>query len=136
LRETDGGVIAIAACDPANPFGSVLAWPRSDGRMARAAGAYCVLDGGRLVLYLERGGHSLLTNGDVSLDHLRALVGAALHGGRVELQRVDGVSVVDSPLAPLLREAGFSSTHRGLVAYAGRSGRAIGNGYDSGSDGE
>jgi ATP-dependent Lhr-like helicase len=89
--------------------------------MARAAGAYCVLDGGRLVMYLERGGRSLLTNGEVTIDHLRALVGAAVHGGKVELQRVDGVSVIDSPFAALLREAGFSSTHRGLVAYGTRA---------------
>jgi len=120
VREQDDGVFALAACDPANSYGSVLAWPRSDGRMARAAGAYCVLDGGRLVLYLERGGRSLLTNGVVSLDHLRALIGMAVLAGRVELQRVDGTPVTDSPLNALLREAGFSSTHRGLVAYGGR----------------
>jgi hypothetical protein len=30
---------------------------------------------------------------------------------------VDGVEVMDSPLHGLLREAGFSSTHRSLVAY-------------------
>ena len=121
LREQGDGVIALAACDPANAYGSVLPWPRSDGRMARAAGAYCVLDGGRLVLYLERGGRSLLTNGQVTIDHLSALVAAAVHGGKVELQRVDGVSVIDSPFAALLREAGFSSTHRGLVAYGTRA---------------
>src|SRR6202022_3201631 len=122
FRDQQGdGVIALAACDPANAYGSVLPWPRSDGRMARAAGAYCVLDGGRLVLYLERGGRSLLTNGEVTIDHLRALVTAAVHGGKLELQRVDGVSVIDSPFAALLREAGFSSTHRGLVAYGARA---------------
>ncbi len=120
LREQDDRIVAIAASDPANPYGSVLAWPRSDGRMARAAGAYCVLDGGRLVLYLERGGRSLLTNGEISADHLRALIGMALLAGRVELQKVDGASVMDSPLYGLIREAGFSATHRGLVAYAGR----------------
>jgi ATP-dependent Lhr-like helicase len=120
LREQDGGVIALAACDPANSYGSVLAWPRSDGRMARAAGAYCVLDGGKLVLYLERGGRSLLTVGDVSIEHLKALIGMAVLAGRVELQKVDGVPVVDSPLNAMLREAGFTSTHRGLVAYSGR----------------
>ncbi|HEX7265668.1 MAG TPA: DEAD/DEAH box helicase [Candidatus Dormibacteraeota bacterium] len=120
LREQDDRIVAIAASDPANPYGSVLAWPRSDGRMARAAGAYCVIDGGRLVLYLERGGRSLLTNGEISADHLRALIGMALLAGRVELQKVDGVSVMDSPLYGLIREAGFSATHRGLVAYAGR----------------
>src|SRR5260370_17695591 len=82
LREPDAHVIALAACDPANSYGSVLPWPRSDGRMARAAGAYCVLEGGRLVLYLERGGRSLLTNGEVSIDHLRALIAMAVSAGR------------------------------------------------------
>ncbi len=121
LREHDGTVIALAACDPANSYGSVLPWPRSDLRMARAAGAYCVLDSGRLVLYLERGGRSLLTTGEVSPEHLRALIGMAVLGGRVELQRVDGVPVMDSPLNGLLREGGFVSTHRGLVAFAARA---------------
>jgi ATP-dependent Lhr-like helicase len=88
--------------------------------MGRTAGAYCVLDDGRLKLYLERGGRSLLTSGEVTPAHLRALIGMAVLAGRVEVQRVDGVPVMDSPLNSLLREAGFASTHRGLVAYAGR----------------
>jgi hypothetical protein len=79
-----------------------------------------VLDDGQLKLYLERGGRSLLTNGDLKLEHLRALIGMAVLAGRVEVQRVDGVPVPDSPFNALLREAGFTSTHRGLVAYAGR----------------
>jgi ATP-dependent Lhr-like helicase len=85
--------------------------------MARAAGAYCVIDHGTLVLYLEKGGRSLLTNGDVLVEHLRALISTATPGGRIEIQRVDGAPASESPLAPLLREAGFSSTHRGLIAY-------------------
>jgi ATP-dependent Lhr-like helicase len=117
LRDAGGGVIALAACDPANPYGSVLPWPKSDGRMARAAGAYCVLDDGELVLYLERGGRSLLTSAEVKPEHLRALIGVAVVAGRVEVQRVDGVAVMDSPLNALLKESGFASTHRGLVAY-------------------
>ena len=88
--------------------------------MARAAGAYCVLDGGTLVLYLERGGRSLLTAGAVNAEHLRALIGAATSGAtRIEIQKVDGEPASASPLAALLREAGFSSTHRGLIAYGG-----------------
>ena len=85
--------------------------------MARAAGAYCVVDDGGLVLYLERGGKSLLTHGDAGVEHMQALIGIATAGGRVEIQKVDGMPVTESRLAPLLREAGFSSTHRGLVAY-------------------
>src|SRR2546430_8549562 len=36
-----------------------------------------VIDGGELRLYLERGGRSLLTAGDVQPAHLQALAGAA-----------------------------------------------------------
>ncbi|TAN34853.1 DEAD/DEAH box helicase [bacterium] len=120
LRDAGGGVLALAASDPASAYGSVLPWPRSDGRMARAAGAYCVLDDGALVLYLERGGRSLLTNGGVEPEHLQALIDVATRAGKVELQRVDGVPVMESPLNALLREAGFTSTHRSLVAYRSR----------------
>jgi len=117
MRDAPARIVALAATDPANAYGAILSWPASDGRMARAAGAYCVLDSGRLVLYLEKGGRSLLTQGQVMVEHLQALIALATAVGKVELQRVDGAPVSDSRLAPLLREAGFSSTHRGLVAY-------------------
>jgi ATP-dependent Lhr-like helicase len=120
LRDSGGRVMALAATDPANAYGAVLPWPESDGRMSRAAGAYCVIDDGRLVLFLERGGRSLLTSGEVQLAHLQALIAIATNAGRVELQKVDGVSVMESPLKALLREAGFSATHRSLVAYGAR----------------
>ncbi len=121
LRESGGGVVALAATDPANAYGTIVPWPESDGRMSRAAGAYCVLDDGRLVLYLERGGRSLLTNGEVGLAHLQALVALAASAGKVELQKVDGAPVLESPLRSVLREAGFSATHRSLVAYGTRN---------------
>jgi ATP-dependent Lhr-like helicase len=121
LRDSGGGVVAMAATDPANAYGSVLPWPATDGRMSRAAGAYCVLDDGRLVLYLERGGRSLLTSGDVKDSHLRALISIATNAGRVEIQKVDALGVMESPLNPALREAGFSATHRSLVAYGTRA---------------
>jgi len=121
LRDSGGGVIAMAATDPSNAYGTVLPWPQSDGRMARAAGAYCVIDDGRLVLYLERGGRSLLSNGDVQPVHLQALIAIATNAGRMELQKVDGVAVMESPMKSALREAGFSQTHRSLVAYGSRA---------------
>jgi ATP-dependent Lhr-like helicase len=121
LRDSGGGIVAMAATDPANAYGSVVPWPESGGRMSRAAGAYCVVDDGRLVLYLERGGRSLLTNGEVKAEHLRALIGIATNAGRVELQKVDGVGVMESPLNSALRDAGFAATHRSLVAYGSRA---------------
>jgi len=121
LRDGGGGTVALAATDPANAYGTILAWPESDGRMSRAAGAFCVLDEGRLVLYLERGGRSLLTNGEVQPAHLQALIALATSAGKVELQKVDGVPVMESPFKNALREAGFSATHRSLVAYGART---------------
>jgi ATP-dependent helicase Lhr and Lhr-like helicase len=120
LREAGGGVVALAATDPANAYGTILPWPESGGRMSRAAGAYCVLDEGRMVLYLERGGRSLLTNGEVLPAHLQALIAISTAAGKVELQKVDGVAVMESQLKNALREAGFSATHRSLVAYGER----------------
>lgn len=120
LRDSGGGVVALAATDPANAYGTILVWPESDGRMSRAAGAYCVLDDGRLVLYLERGGRALLTTGGVQLEHVQALIALAASTGKIELQKVDGVPVLESPLRGALREVGFSATHRSLVAYASR----------------
>src|SRR5207237_3429195 len=65
LREPEGRIVALAATDPANPYGVVIPWPESAGRPARAAGAYVVLESGELKLFLERGGRSLLTFGTV-----------------------------------------------------------------------
>jgi ATP-dependent helicase Lhr and Lhr-like helicase len=117
LREPDGRLLALAATDPANPYGAVLPWPDGEGRMARAAGAFVVLDGGELRLYLERGGRSLLTRGEVRAEHLRVLVGAATRAGKVEVQRVDGTPTRQSALAPVLAEAGFGISPRGMVVW-------------------
>src|SRR3982074_3926961 len=79
-REEDAKVVALAATDPASPYGTTIPWPEHESRMARAAGAYVVLDGGGLRLYLERGGRSLLTLGDVQPAHLQALATVAARG--------------------------------------------------------
>src|SRR5207253_8119300 len=49
-REEPARIVALGATDPANPYGSVVAWPARESRMARAAGAYVVLDAGELRL--------------------------------------------------------------------------------------
>ncbi|HEY4027017.1 MAG TPA: DEAD/DEAH box helicase [Candidatus Dormibacteraeota bacterium] len=119
-RDAPRAVVALAATDPANPYGAALPWPAGEadaGRMARAAGAFVVLDAGEMRLYLERGGRSLLTHGAAGVEHVRALAAAAVRTGRVEVQRVDGMPVRQSPLAPALLEAGFGQSPRGLVIW-------------------
>ena len=115
-REPEGRILALAATDPANPYGTLLAWPEGLGRPARAAGAYVVVEDGALKLYLERGGRSLLTFGQVDVGHVAALM-AVLKQVKVEIQRVDGAEVTASALSPLLREAGFGSSPRGMVFW-------------------
>ncbi len=88
---------------------------------ARKAGALVVAVDGDLVLYVERGGKSLLT-WPVSEDSLQraadALALAVREGalGRLTVERTDGSQVLGSghPVAEALARAGFHATPRGL----------------------
>ncbi|MDA0644806.1 DEAD/DEAH box helicase, partial [Nonomuraea ferruginea] len=114
--------VVLAAADPANPYGAALPWPAHPGEVAhkpgRKAGALVVLVDGRLVLYVERGGKTLLSFADD--DRLRpavdALALAVRDGvlGKLTVERADGEPIVDSPLGAALEEAGFHPTPRGL----------------------
>jgi ATP-dependent Lhr-like helicase len=119
------GVTVLAAGDPASPFGAALPWPERPGeapgghRPGRKAGSLVVLADGELVLYVERGGKTLLSwSSDPAVlgPAAAALAGAARGGalGRLTIERADGSAVQDSPLARALEEAGFRPTPRGL----------------------
>jgi len=74
---------------------------------------------GQLVLYVERGGKTLLTwtyDPDLLDPATAALAGAVRAGalGRLTVERADGGGVYDSPLAQALEAAGFRPTPRGL----------------------
>ncbi len=119
------GSIALAATDPANPYGAALPWPvrEDDGhRPGRKAGALVVLVDGELALYVERGGRTLLTwsdDADLLTVAAAALATAARRGalGRLTVERADGEAFLGAGLTPLrlaLESAGFVSTPRGL----------------------
>ncbi|HEX5511802.1 MAG TPA: DEAD/DEAH box helicase, partial [Actinomycetales bacterium] len=122
--------MVLAAADPANPYGAALPWPErpaaagqdtpSGHRPGRKAGALVVLVDGELVLYVERGGRSLLSwtddPGALSVA-AEALAGAVRGGalGRLTVQKADGEGVLaGGPLAEALEAAGFHATPRGL----------------------
>ncbi|WNV74381.1 ATP-dependent helicase [Geodermatophilus sp. DSM 44513] len=143
-----GGAVVLAATDPANVYGAALAWPERPGtsaeaggepggavdvgegtgggrrpsghRAGRKAGALVVLVDGELVLYVERGGKTLLswTEDETALkEAATALSGAVAAGalGRMVVQKADGASVHEStPLSGALQAAGFAATPRGL----------------------
>jgi len=130
--------VVLAAADPANPYGAALSWPErsataADGapaaerpghRPGRKAGAVVILVDGGLILYVERGGRTLLTFSDEP-DRLRraadALALAVRDGalGRLAVERADGGEVYSSPMARALTEAGFRPTARGLRLAGG-----------------
>ncbi|MFN8136807.1 MAG: ATP-dependent helicase [Propionicimonas sp.] len=120
-----GPALVLAAADPANPYGAALGWPaRAEGGghlPGRKAGALVVLVDGRLVLYVERGGRTLLswTDDDALLAPAAVALAGAVHAGalgKLTVERVDGESVLgsDQPLARALAAAGFGLTPRGL----------------------
>jgi len=117
--------VVLAAADPAQPYGAALPWPARPGETAtshrpgRKAGAVVVLSGGELVLYVERGGKTLLSWSDdqAVLEPCAAALAAAVRDGalgRITVEKADGETVHDSPLATALASAGFRPTPRGL----------------------
>jgi ATP-dependent Lhr-like helicase len=128
-RDADAGAaraVALAAADPAQPYGAALPWPRGaeDERLPlqRAAGAYVVLVDGRAVLYLERGGRSLLSLPDAD-DSSRAEAAVRELARLVEagpmrelrLERVDRLPPTESRLAEPLHAVGFRPSYRGWI---------------------
>jgi len=118
--------VTLAATDPANPYGAALPWPQRPAergslghRPGRKAGALVVLVDGALVIYVERGGRTLLTFSDEA-ERLQpavdALALAVRDGalGRLTVERADGEQILGSPLGQALESAGFSATPRGL----------------------
>jgi ATP-dependent Lhr-like helicase len=117
--------IVLAATDPAQPYGAVLKWPKTENRTPqRTAGAYVVLAGSEPVVYVERGGRGLqllVREDDPRIaPSLDALV-EAVHRGRVRrlaVERVNGEPVVGSPYESALLELGFRAGPRRLTLTA------------------
>jgi ATP-dependent Lhr-like helicase len=120
----DPQTLVVASSDPANPYGAALAWPEREGerpghRPARKAGAAVVLVGGELVIYVEKGGRTLLTYSEDA-----ALIGPAVDAlalavregvlGRLTVERADGGGIFDSPVSRALADAGFRPSTKGL----------------------
>jgi ATP-dependent Lhr-like helicase len=111
--------VTLAATDVANPYGAALGWPTSEGhRPGRKAGALVVLVDGRLCVYVERGGKSVLTFTDdeavlaAAATSLATVVRTGL--GRLRVERINGDFGVGTPFGKALADAGFAATPQGL----------------------
>ena len=133
-EDAEAEVVALAAVDPANPYGWLLPWPPLSGASAadeedsphstlsarRAAGAAVVLVGGTPVLYLDRNARRLRTFAGVDGEQLeRALpalrdIARYRTRGAITLERINDESALSSALVPQLERAGFRRDYRYL----------------------
>ena len=128
----------IAAYDPANPYGSLLPWPVTDEagpRPRRVAGARVILVDGEPVLFVDKGGRSVVTLAGWSEPERAERAVHALEearGGRfktLHIDRIDGAAAPSSPHAEVFRRAGYAEDYKGLVlepAGPGAASRARG----------
>ena len=134
---SDGGshdgrsAVVLAATDPANPFGAALSWPAHPGaahRPGRKVGAHVVIVHGVLVLFVERGGKTLLCFDSAAelLDPALSALIAAVRARRLPMlsvETIDGVDVcgpVDGATQPgfvamAIESQGALRSPRGLV---------------------
>jgi ATP-dependent helicase Lhr and Lhr-like helicase len=126
LPEPEGELQVLAATDPANPYGAALPWPKppSGRRPARTPGAHVLLRDGEPLLYVERGGRSILRLIDLHEADLATAAQAlaeAVSAGRLAklgVEKVDGEPVLGSGHEEALLSAGFSRGPRKLTASA------------------
>ncbi len=125
--------VVLAAADPAQPYGAALAWPQrpddspTGHKPGRKAGALVILANGTLALYVERGGKTLLswTDDPALLEPCAAALAAAVREGalgRITVEKTDGETVHDTPLARALQSAGFAPPPGACACAARRCG--------------
>ncbi len=137
--------VTLAATDPANPYGALLAWPDwsggdgtdatkspAGGRASRSAGARVIIVDGQLAAWIGRGDRQMLIClpadepdrsrvGRALARELVALAARAPEGRRGWLvEEINGASAATDPAAAFLIEAGFAVTAMGLQLRVAR----------------
>ncbi|WP_420799066.1 DNA glycosylase AlkZ-like family protein, partial [Nesterenkonia muleiensis] len=123
---------ALAATDPANPFGAALDWPAAPAveesrteqpatkaRPGRKAGAVVVICDGELLLYMERGGRTMLlyASSQQLMDAAAHVLVSSLRRARtarLAVERINGEPVLQHRFSESLKAAGFHSSPSGL----------------------
>jgi ATP-dependent Lhr-like helicase len=122
-EEPAARAVVLAASDPANPYGAALPWPERESagghRPGRKAGALVMLVDGQLIVYVERGGRTVLSfteDPDLLQPAVDALALAIRDGqlGKLSVETADGEQVRHTAFGDALAKAGFHATPRGL----------------------
>jgi ATP-dependent helicase Lhr and Lhr-like helicase len=130
LRELpeDAEVVALAATDPANPYGTTLPWPaaaepsETGRRTTRSVGSLVILVNGALGAYISRGARQLQVflpedepvRSIVARGVAARLAALAREGGLL-IAEVNGLPTADHPIAPFLTAAGFVPSAMGFM---------------------
>jgi ATP-dependent Lhr-like helicase len=112
--------LVLAATDPAQPYGATLAWPESNGRPTRSAGALVVVSEGRALAWCDPRSHQLVAFGYATTDRnwVQALIALVKDGRRrqLEIRKINGADAYEYPeIVEMLKENGFVESYRGLV---------------------
>jgi ATP-dependent Lhr-like helicase len=122
-EELTARAVVLAASDPANPYGAALPWPERESagghRPGRKAGALVVMVDGQLIVYVERGGRTVLSfteDSDLLQPAVDALALSIRDGqlGKLSVETADGEQVRHTAFGDALAKAGFHATPRGL----------------------
>ena len=125
--------VLIAATDPANPYGNVLAWPAlPSGRSpSRSVGASVIMVNGALACYMSRGEKQIQvflpeeepSRSLMAREVANVLANLVATGRRkaMLLAEVNGASPADHPIAPFLLERKFIPTAMGFHLRGERS---------------
>jgi ATP-dependent helicase Lhr and Lhr-like helicase len=127
-------IVALAASDPANPYGAILKWPADPpgtadaaARPTRSVGASVLIVNGALAGYVSRGGRQILAwlpedepaRTTAARALARRLATLAREGerprGGLLVAEIGGVPAEDHPLAPFLRDEGFVPSAMGMM---------------------
>jgi ATP-dependent Lhr-like helicase len=120
----------LAASDPANPYGTLLPWPREEGEeahgMARVSGASVVLINGQLAAFLRRRNPAIKVflpedepeRGTMARALAMELAGVAIRRQTMRsgllIGEINGMPARDHHLSHFLTEAGFVETALGF----------------------
>jgi ATP-dependent Lhr-like helicase len=120
--------VMLAATDPSNPYGAILAWPESPWLLSRSVGAQVILVNGRMACYVSRGEKQIYVflpedeplRSMVAREVAKSLA-SIVHEARrraLLIAEINDEPAPRSALASFLVEEGFVATGMGLQMRA------------------